>query len=132
VLGDEAVARLAHHWEEGWNGRDLALIMEPLAPDVVFSSPFVPAQLDDPTRTTVEGKETLRSYVAAALERSGDVRYSLQGAYAGVDTVVLVYTCHLPGGVDRPGADLMRLGPEGTVVEGRSHYDSDPAAWRAR
>jgi len=132
VLGDEAVARLAHHWEAGWNGRDLALIMEPFAPDVAFSSPFVPAQSDDPTRTTVEGKEALRSYVAAALERSGDVRYSLQGAYAGVDTVVLVYTCHLSGGVDRPGADLMRLGPEGTVVEWRSHYDSDPAGWRAR
>ena len=130
MLDAALVARLAHHWEAGWNGRDVDLIMAPFAPGIVFSSPYVPKQVGDPSRTTVEGFDAVRDYVAAALERAGDVRYTLHECYSGTTTVVLVYTCHLPGGVDRPGADLMRVAPDDTVVEWRCHYTSDPTRWR--
>jgi hypothetical protein len=130
MLDDAAVAHLAHHWEAGWNGRDVDLIMEPFAVDVVFSSPFVLKQVGDPLRTTVEGFAALRAYVAAAVERAGDVRYTLQQCYGGTESVVLHYTCHLPGGVDVDGADVMRVGPDGKVLEWRCHYASDPTTWR--
>ena len=130
MLDDSVVARLGHHWQAGWNGRDLTLIMEPFAADVVFSSPYVPKQLGDPARTTVVGRDALRDYVARALERSGDVRYTLLQCHAGADSVVLVYTCHLPGGVDKAGSDFMRVDQDGQVVEWRSHYASDPTSWR--
>jgi hypothetical protein len=131
VIDPETVNALARHWEDGWNGVDLDRILAPFGPDVVFSSPFVPRLVGDATRTTIEGLDALRAYVAGALERSGDVRYTLDGAYAGTDTVILVYTCHLPDGTDKPGADIMRVDGHGQVVEWRCHYASDPTTWRA-
>ncbi len=131
MLDKATVERLAHHWEAGWNGRDLDLIMEPFADDIVFGSPYVAKQLGDRAQGMVEGHGELRAYVSAALERAGDVRYTLRDCFAGTDSVVLLYTCHLPGGVDRPGADFMRVGAQGQVLEWRCHYDSDPTAWRA-
>ncbi len=131
MLDDATLERLAHHWEAGWNGRDLDLIMEPFADDIVFSSPYVAKQLGDPARDTVEGRGDLEAYVAAALERAGDVRYTLRHRFAGTDSLILLYTCHLPGGADREGTDFMRLDAGGKVVEWRCHYDSDPTAWRA-
>jgi ketosteroid isomerase-like protein len=130
MLDDAEVGRLTHHWEAGWNGRDLDLIMEPFADDVVFSSPYVATQLRDPARDTVDGYDDLKAYVAAALERSGDVRYTLRHRFAGADSVILHYVCHLPGGSDMAGADFMRVDGQGKVVEWRCHYDSDPTTWR--
>jgi ketosteroid isomerase-like protein len=130
MLDDAAVERLAHHWEAGWNGRDLDFIMEPFADDIVFSSPYVAKQLRHATQGTVEGHGDLRAYVAAALERAGDVRYTLLHRFAGTDSVILRYVCHLPGGSDRAGADYMRVDARGKVVEWRCHYDSDPTTWR--
>ncbi len=131
MLDDATLERLAHHWEAGWNGRDLDLIMEPFADDIVFSSPYVAKQGGDPARDTVEGRGDLEAYVAAALERAGDVRYTLRHRFAGTASLILLYTCHLPGGADREGTDFMRLDAGGKVVEWRCHYDSDPTAWRA-
>jgi ketosteroid isomerase-like protein len=130
VLEDRIVAEIARHWDEGWNGADVDVIMAPFADDVVFSSPFIPRLTGDPAQRTVDGAPALRRYVVDALARAGDVRYTLHRALAGSDTVVVVYTCHLPDGSDRPGADLLRLGPEGKVVEWRCHYATDPTAWR--
>jgi ketosteroid isomerase-like protein len=129
VLTPEVLARLARHWDEGWNRADVDVIMAPFADDVVFSSPFVP-RLTDPPQTTIEGHEALRTYVVDALGRASDVRYTLHDTLAGTDSVVLVYTCHLPGGTDKPGADLMRLDDDGQVVEWRCHYATDPTQWR--
>lgn len=130
MLDDALVASLARHWDEGWNGPDLDTILAPFADDIVFSSPYVSKGLGDPSLDTIEGLPALRDYCAAALQRSGDVRYTLHQTYTGTDTVVLVYTCHLPDGRDRPGADLMRLDAHGKVAEWRCHYTSDPTQWR--
>jgi hypothetical protein len=130
MISDAVVADLARHWEQGWNGPDLEVIMAPFATDVVFSSPFMKALTGDPARPAIEGVDALRQYISDALARSGDVRYTLHQALAGTDTVILVYTCHLPGGVDKPGADVMRVDADGKVVEWRCHYATDPTAWR--
>jgi ketosteroid isomerase-like protein len=125
---DEATAdRLRRHWEDGWNGRDVALIMAPFAEDVVFNSPFVSRLTGDPSKTTIDGYDALYEYVAGALERAGAVRYTADAVYRSTDTMVLVYRCHMPDGTDKPGADTMRVRPDGKVVEWRSHYSSEPA-----
>jgi hypothetical protein len=130
VLEDQIVAEIARHWDEGWNGADVDVIMAPFGDDIVFSSPFIPRLTGDSAQRTVDGSPALRRYVVDALARAGDVRYTLHQALAGSDTVVLVYTCHLPDGSDRPGADLLRVDQDGKVVEWRCHYATDPTAWR--
>jgi hypothetical protein len=46
-------------------------------------------------------------------------------SYAGTDTLVLVYSCLAPDGTVRRGADSMRVGADGKVVEWRCHYSRD-------
>ena len=121
---------LRRHWEDGWNGPDLETIMAPFAEDVVFSSPAIPKYTGEPTQATIVGAGALREYCAAALERSGDVRYRVDAVYSGAETVVLVYSCIFPDGTVRPGSDLMRIDADGRVVEWRCHYANDPTAWR--
>ena len=130
MIADDVVARLVHHWDDGWNRGDVDVIMAPFADGIVFTSPGIPKITADPDQRSVEGAGALRQYVVDALARAGDVRYTVERALAGVDTVVLVYTCHLPDGTDRPGADLMRVGPAGEVVEWHCHYATDPTTWR--
>jgi len=122
VLDDATVEVLARSWEDGWNCGDLETIMAPFAPDVVFSSPGISMMTGDPAKTTIEGADALRAYIDAALRRTPGIRYALQTTYAGIDTVVLVYTCGLPDGAQKPGADLMRVDSDARVVEWRCHY----------
>jgi hypothetical protein len=127
MLDDRTVRTLERHWEDGWNRVDLDVIMAPFAETVVFASPFVARLTGDPGRTAIYGYEALRSYVADALRRAGDIRYTLDATYVGADSVVLFYTCHFPDGSARTGADSMRVGPDGKVVDWRCHYSFDPA-----
>jgi ketosteroid isomerase-like protein len=122
VLDDATVEMLARHWEDGWNRGDLETIMAPFAADAVFSSPGVSMMTGDPAKTMIEGADALRAYVDAALRRTRGIRYSLQATYPGIDSVVLVYTCGLPDGAQKQGADLMRVDGDGRVVEWRCHY----------
>jgi SnoaL-like domain len=122
MLDDAAVDELRRHWDEGWNGYHLDTIMAPFAADVVFSSPFVAKRTGDPQRTTIEGYDALRAYVADALRGVPGIRYTVDATYAGTDSIVILYTCHLPDGTDQPGADSMRVDDDGKVVEWRCHY----------
>lgn len=118
----DTVAALARHWEVGWNTADIDVIMEPFADAVVFSSPFVSRLDGDRSGATIVGCDAVRQYVADSFTRAAGIRYTLDGAYAGTDGVVLLYTCHRPDGTHKPGADLMRLDARGKVVEWRCHY----------
>lgn len=130
MLDDATVQDLQRHWDEGWNAGDLATIMAPFAADVVFSSPFVPKLTGDPAKTTIDGYDALRSYVDYALRRTPGIRYTLDATYAGTDAVVLVYTCYLPDGTVKLGADSMRVNAAGQVVEWRCHYSHASVAER--
>ena len=126
MVDDATVKELQRHWEEGWNRGDVDTIMEPFANDVVFSSPFVTRLTGDPAKTTIEGHDALRSYVADSLQRVPGIRYTLDATYVGTDAVVLAYTCHLPDGSDKTGADSMRVDRDNKVVEWRCHYTFSP------
>ena len=122
MLDDATVRELVRHWEDGWNNADIATILAPFAPDVVFSSPGISMLTGDPSKTSIEGYDPLRTYLEDALRRARGVAYTLDATYVGTDSVVLVYTCGLPGGDQKRGSDLMRVGRDGRVVEWRCHY----------
>lgn len=58
----------------------------------MFTSP-VAAKLLPETRGggVVRGKVVLRQYWLAALERIPDLRFTVEGVYQGVDTIVITY-----------------------------------------
>ena len=122
VVDDSTVQRLQRHWEDGWNQGDVDTIMAPFAADVVFASPGIAMMTGDPSRTTIEGQDALRSYIEGALRKTRGVRYTLTATHVGTDSIVLVYSCGLPDGEQKLGADLMRVDDTGKVIEWRCHY----------
>jgi len=122
ILDDATVQMLCRHWEDGWNHGDLETIMAPVAPEVVFSSPGISILTGDPSRTTIEGYDELRTYIEDALRRAGDVRYTLRATHVGIDSIILFYACGRPNGPEKLGADLMRVDRDRRVVEWRCHY----------
>ena len=127
MLDDDTVRRLERHWDDGWNKCDVDIIMEPFAEDVVFSSPFVTTLTGDPEKSTIEGHEALRSYVADSLRRMPGLRYTLDSTCVGTDSIILQYTVHLPDGKDVTGADSMRVGKDRKVIDWRCHFPYTPA-----
>lgn len=74
MIDDATVERLGRHWENGWNGPDLDVIMAPFAEGVVFSSPFVPRITGDPEDDTIAGKAAVREGCIAVTTRGVDAR----------------------------------------------------------
>jgi hypothetical protein len=126
VLDERIVQDVRQHWDEGWNRGDLDTIMAPFAESVVFSSPFVPVMTGDESRRTIEGRPALQSYIADSLRRAPGIRYTVDATFTGLDTLILMYTCRLPDGSNKTGADSMRVGADGKVVEWRCHYTFAP------
>lgn len=78
----------AKAWEQGWNSHDLDVIMSHYRNDIQFRSkkaiPIVGTG-------TIQGKQALRSYWAAALERQPDLKFSVQDVFEGHDMLVISY-----------------------------------------
>lgn len=122
MLDDAAVQMLKRQWHDGWNDGDVDTIMAPFAPDVVFASPGIAMMTGDPARTTIEGRDALRAYIEGALRRTRGAGYTLAATHVGTESIILVYSCGLPDGPQKAGADSMRGGADGKVVEWRCHY----------
>jgi hypothetical protein len=128
MLDDKIVTALQRHWDEGWNQYDLDIVMEPMAPNIVFSSPFVPHLTGDPEKLTIEGYDALREYIDDSMRRVPDIRYTLDATFVSTETIIIVYTCYFSDGQAKTGSDSMRLDRDGKIVEWRSHYTFAPEA----
>jgi ketosteroid isomerase-like protein len=115
---DDARAReFAEGWYAAWNAHDLAAILEHYADDVEMTSPLVAGLTGEPAGRIV-GKEALRAYFAAGLERYPDLHFEPLELFAGVDSLVLRYLSL--GG--RPSAEVVFLGDDGKVRRYVAHY----------
>ena len=81
---------LSRQWVEAWNAHDVEAVLEHFHDDVVFTSPVAAKLLPD-THGVVRGKPALRHYWTQALARVPDLRFTVEGVYQGVDTVVIAY-----------------------------------------
>ena len=115
----------ALEWIAAWNSHDLDRILGLYAEDVEVTSPLVETVLG-PGCVTVRGKEGLRAYWGAALDRYPELRFTLYRAYAGVRSVVVHYRS-VQGLV---GAECVELDESGLVRRVLAHYalGQDPAA----
>lgn len=78
-------------WEQDWNSHDLDRIMSHYRDDIVFRSkkaiPLV-------GRGEVQGKQALREYWAAAIDRQPDLRFCVQDVFEGHEMLVISYLNH--------------------------------------
>lgn len=109
--------RFAADWYASWNAHDLDRILSHYREDVVFTSPFI-ADLGFSPDGRLVGREKLRAYFSAGLERFPDLRFEPIALLTGSDSVVL----HYRSVEGRPSAEMMVLDSEGLVREVFAHY----------
>ncbi|WP_459971467.1 nuclear transport factor 2 family protein [Mycobacterium sp. MUNTM1] len=85
----DAVA-FSERWVRNWNAHDVEAVLADFHDNVVFTSP-VAAKLFPDTNGVVRGKAALRRYWTEAVARIPDLRFSVEGVYQGIDTIVIAY-----------------------------------------
>lgn len=68
---------------------------------------------------TLRGKDAIRVYWQAALERIPDLQFSLRGVFCGASSVVIHYDG--PRGI---GAEVFEFNADGKVIRAFANYDS--------
>ena len=110
----------AQQWVEAWNSHDLERVLGHFTDDVVFSSPLI-AQLTGDESGRVHGKDALRSYWRAGLERFPDLHFEVTGVAVGVDTVAINYRNH----VGRAVVEVFTV-QDGGATTGTALYGPEP------
>ena len=110
----------ARHWLESWNNRDIEAVLGHFSEDVSFTSPLA-AIVVEGSGGVINGKDQLRMYWEAGLERNPDLHFDLVGLYVGVDTLAINYRNERGGLVCEV---LSFVG--GLVAEGHATYLADP------
>ena len=106
----------SRQWVAAWNAHDVEAVLEHFHDDVVFTSPVAARLLPD-TDGVVRGKPALRHYWTVALARIPDLRFTVEGVYQGIDSVVIAYRNQDDGLV----SEVLRFG-DGLVIEGHGTY----------
>jgi ketosteroid isomerase-like protein len=83
----------ARAWVQAWNDRDLEAILSHYADTIVFHSPRIDLVLRNGA-AKIEGKDALRNYWRAALERSPKLYFELDDVRIGSDAMTVLYTNH--------------------------------------
>lgn len=81
----------ARTWIAAWNAGAVETVLERFHEDAVFSSPLA-RMIGHGDNGTVRGKEAIRSYWMAALEKNPGLRFDLDAVHVGVDTLVIGFT----------------------------------------
>jgi ketosteroid isomerase-like protein len=89
-MDQQRAQRFAEQWYSAWNAHDLAAILDRYADDVEMVSPLV-SVLTGGDDNTIAGKDALRSYFAAGLEKYPVLHFEPIEMFVGVDSVVLQY-----------------------------------------
>jgi ketosteroid isomerase-like protein len=111
--------RFAEEWYAAWNAHDLDAILDHYADDVEMASPLVATLAGNPDGTIV-GKQALRAYFAAGLEKYPELHFEPLGLYVGVGSVVL----HYVGANGDRVAETVFLDERGKIVRYVAHYES--------
>lgn len=107
----------SQQWVDAWNAHDVESVLRHFDDDVVFTSP-VAAKLLPETAGVIRGKRALRDYWTRALRRIANLRFTLEGIYEGIDTIVIAYRNQDGGLVN----EVLRFS-DGLVVEGHGTYN---------
>jgi hypothetical protein len=112
--------RFAEEWYSAWNARDLERILRLYTDDVEMSSPLVSALVEKPGDEIV-GKEALRAYFAAGLEKYPTLHFEPVALSIGVNSLVL----HYLSSSGKPAAEVVFLNDQGQIARYVAHYACD-------
>ncbi|BAX90196.1 nuclear transport factor 2 family protein [Mycobacterium shigaense] len=104
-------------WLDAWNAHDVERVLQHFADDVVFTSPVAVRVLND-SNGVVRGKDALRAYWLAALQRIPDLHFELIGVYVGVQAIIINYRNQTGAMVN----EVLIFDETGLIREGHGTY----------
>lgn len=106
----------AAHWIDAWNAHDLDAILSHYADDFEMSSPMIALIAEEPSGT-LRGKAAVRAYWAKALQALPTLRFELEAALLGANSITLYYK-----GVRGMAAEVFVFDERGKVCKALAHY----------
>jgi limonene-1,2-epoxide hydrolase len=105
IVTAEDARRFAVWWAEAWNNRDMESVLAYFDQEVVFTSPTALAVVGVPT---VHGKEELRAYWMAALNRIKSLHFKLDRILWDPERreLAIIYTSEVDGTTKRVSENL--------------------------
>ena len=109
----------ARSWISAWNAHDVDAITSHYRDDVEYFSPFAMQLADD---QPLSGRQALRSYVVAGLERFPDLYLGpIVTVAVGVDSIAIVYWSIN----DLLAVETLVFDDNGLIVRAHCHYRAD-------
>lgn len=106
------------HWIAAWNSHDLDRIMEHYAQNVEVTSPMIKMALDIDSGT-LKGKDRVREYWKAALQKVPDLHFEMIEVTRSVSSIALYYHAVF----EKKGIEVMFFDDEGKIIKVVAHYD---------
>ncbi|CAN5487804.1 nuclear transport factor 2 family protein [soil metagenome] len=119
-LGFDALA-YGRSWAAAWNAGDIETVLAHFDDEVVFTSPLA-ARVVAGSGGIIRGKDALRRYWSAAVDRTPRPEFHLLSVCTGVDSLVIAFRNER--GEER--AEVLRF-RDGLVIEGHGTYAVTPA-----
>ena len=116
-MDEQRAQQFAEQWYCAWNAHDLTAILDHYSDDVEMVSPLVSA-LTGSDASTLAGKDALRAYFAAGLEKYPALHFEPIALFVGVDSLVLQY--RRAGG--NLAAEVIFLDSQDKVTRYFAHY----------
>ena len=107
----------ANEWIESWNSHDLDRILSHYSDDFEIITPMIKVALGIDTGT-LKGKEEIRKYWEAALQKVPDLHFVLKEITEGVGSVAIYYKSVL----GKIAIEVMFFNEEGKVNKVIAHY----------
>jgi ketosteroid isomerase-like protein len=117
-LDHKRAHRFAEKWYAAWNSHDLAAILDHYADEVEMASPLV-SRLTGSDDGRIVGKDALRAYFAAGLEKYPALQFEPIELFVGVDSLVLHYRS--VGG--NLSAEVVFLDSQDKITRYFAHYN---------
>jgi hypothetical protein len=116
-MDNDAAQEFARNWYAAWNAHDLERILSHYADDVEMASPLV-ATLTGNIDSRIIGKESLRAYFAAGLDKYPALHFEPLELFVGVDSLVL----HYVSASGQPAAEVVFFDDNGKIARYLAHY----------
>lgn len=111
------VAGFAEDWIDSWNSHDLERILSHYSDGIQITSPMIKVALEIESGTLV-GKEAVRQYWAAALQKVPDLSFELVNVTQSVDSIALYYKSVM----EKMAIEVMFFDADGRVSKVIAHY----------
>ena len=120
-MTSQQAAEFARAWVAAWNAHDLDAVLSHYTDDFEMSSPFI-RSIAGAENGTLKGKDNVRAYWSAALQKMPDLTFELLELYHGAGTICIRYKSVL----GLIAVETFQFNEAGRVSRAMAHYDRIP------